>query len=81
MASQYPGLLGLANIILLIASTSLMYLGAALTNFYLLDKLDFISVYFSVVPHIMIGTGVASFFTALIGCFVAVQKSRYVSFK
>ena len=74
--SQYPGLLAISNVILLIASTILMYLGASLVTFYHLDKLDFVSRYFSIVPYCMICLGVGSFIVALYGTAVGMLYSR-----
>ncbi len=76
MNSKLPILLGLSNVILLVSSTILIYLGSALVTFYLLDHLSFVSVYFAVVPRIMIAGGVATFIVALYGCYVAGSASR-----
>ena len=80
MQSKYPVLLGLLNLVLLIASTTLMYLGGSLINFYLLDKFDFVSVWFRVVPNVIVGLGVASFIVSLFGCFVALNDKRWQLF-
>ena len=77
MGTQFPTLLGLANLILLVSSTILMYLGSALITFYLLDSLDFISVWFSVVPNIMVALGISCFVVAIYGCYVAANANRY----
>ena len=42
--SSYPGLLAVSNVILLVASTVLIFLGSALVTFYHLDKLAFIAL-------------------------------------
>ena len=76
MQSKYPALLALSNVILLVSSTILVYLGSALVTFYLLDRLDFVSVYFAVVPRIMVAIGVATFAVALYGCYGAATSSR-----
>ena len=76
MESRYPALLGVCNLILLVASTTLMYLGASLINFYLLDKFDFLSQWFSAVPYLIIGLGIASFIVAVYGFYVSVSDSR-----
>lgn len=74
--SSYPGLLAVANVILLVASTVLVFLGSALVTFYHLDKLDFISPYFYIVPYIMVGLGVVSFLLALFGIVAGCSESR-----
>jgi len=74
--SSYPGLLAVLNVILLVASTVLVFLGTALITFYHLDKLDFISPYFSVTPYIVVGLGVVSFLLALFGIVVGCSESR-----
>ena len=76
MGTKFPSLLGLTNLILLVSSTILMYLGSALTTFYLLDSLDFISVWFAVVPNIMVALGVSCFVVAIYGGFVAANANR-----
>ena len=75
-SSSYPGLLAVANVILMVASTVLVFLGAALVTFYHLDKLDFISPYFYIVPYIMVGLGVVSFLLALFGIVAGCSESR-----
>jgi hypothetical protein len=75
-SSSYPGLLAITNVILLIASTILIFLGSALITFYQLDKLGFISPYFYIVPYIMVGLGIFSFVLALYGLIVAAAASR-----
>jgi hypothetical protein len=74
--SSFPGLLAMCNLILLIASTILIFLGSALVIFYHLDKLNFVNTYFTIVPYTMIGLGVASFVTSLFGAAIAVSDSR-----
>ena len=76
MQTKYPAFLGLTNLILVVASTTLMYLGSALITFYLLESLDFISLWFPVVPRVMIGLGATTFVVALYGCYVAASSSR-----
>lgn len=75
-SSGYTGLLALINVILLVASTSLLYLGASLFAFYLLDRVDFVSAWFSYVPYSMVVLGVGNFVVAVYGCIVAGTQSR-----
>ena len=74
--SSYPGLLAVSNVILLVASTVLVFLGSALVTFYHLDLLDFISSYFYIVPYIMVGLGVVSFILALFGIVAGCSESK-----
>ena len=76
MRTKLPALLGLSNVVLLVSSTALVYLGSSLITFYLLDKLDFVSAYFSAAPWAMVATGAATFVIALYGCFAAAGSSR-----
>ncbi len=75
MKTNYPGLLVVANVLLLIASTVLMYLGASLLAFYQLDKMDFVSTWFRVVPHMVLALGVGSFVVAIVGVAVTASAS------
>lgn len=69
--SRYPLVLGAFNVVLLISSTLLLFLGASLLTFYHLQTLSFISTYFSAVPYFMVATGIGMFIITLYGLIVA----------
>lgn len=56
-ATKYQKFLNLSNVFLLITSTILIFSAVILIKFYHIDKLDFWSGYFWVVPVLMIILG------------------------
>lgn len=75
-SSSYPGLLALANVVLLVASSILLFLGVSLVTFYKLDMLDFVASWFYVVPYLMMVLGSGCFIVALYGSVVGALGSR-----
>jgi hypothetical protein len=60
-ATKYQKFLNLSNVFLLITSTILIFTAIVLMKFYHVDKLDFWSAYFGIVPAYMIILGVYTF--------------------
>ncbi|TRY70348.1 hypothetical protein TCAL_02439 [Tigriopus californicus] len=76
MRNYYPGLLVTFNVVLLLTSSIMLYLGISLVAYYKLDSLDFVSQWFWMVPYIMIILGLGVFVVALYGCAVGLTESR-----
>lgn len=70
-----PAIAGV-NLILLISSTILIYLGSVLVNFYLLPTLDFVTSNFSSVPNLMLAVGTLGLLAGLLGIIVGAVASR-----
>jgi hypothetical protein len=64
--TRYQKWLNLSNVFLLVTSTLIIFTAAVLIKFYHLTKLDFWSVYFSILPNYTVALGV---FTFLVSCF------------
>ena len=75
MGAYQPLLWGL-NLLLLCASTAMLYLGSVLVNFYLLPSLWLFSENFATVPHLIIAIGVMLFFFSIFGFVAAASKNR-----
>jgi len=75
MGAYQPILWGL-NLVLLCASTAMLYLGSVLVNFYLLPSLWLFSENFATVPHLIIAIGVMLFFFSIFGFVAAASKNR-----
>jgi len=75
MGVYQPLLWGL-NVLLFCASTSMLYLGSVLVNFYLLPSLWLFSENFATVPHLIIAIGVMLFFFSIFGFVAAASKNR-----
>lgn len=75
-ASKYQGLLNLSNVFLLIASTILVFSAVILIKFYHLDKLNFWSSYFTIVPYLMISLGIFTFLVCVLGFLIARTELR-----
>jgi len=75
MGVYQPLLWGL-NLLLLCASTAMLYLGSVLVNFYLLPSLWLFSENFATVPHLIIAIGVMLFFFSIFGFVAAASKNR-----
>jgi len=75
MGAYQPLLWGL-NLVLLCASTAMLYLGSVLVNFYLLPSLWLFSDNFATVPHLIIAIGVMLFFFSIFGFVAAASKNR-----
>jgi len=72
----YQPILWVLNLLLLCASTAMLYLGSVLVNFYLLPSLWLFSENFATVPHLIIAIGVMLFFFSIFGFVAAASKNR-----
>jgi len=72
----YGPAIAVVNLLLLVSSTVLVYLGSVLTNFYLLPTIDFVSLNFSAVPNLMLAVGGLGFFGGLMGVVAGAMASR-----
>lgn len=70
-ATKYQRFLNLSNVFLLTTSTILLFSAAVLIKFYHITKLDFWSVYFVVVPVLMILLGIFTFLTCVFGFLIS----------
>lgn len=77
MGVYQPLLCGI-NLILLCASTSLLYLGSILINFYLLPSLNLYSSNFDNVPYLIIALGVMLFIFSIFGFVATASKERTI---
>ena len=75
-ATKYQKYLNLSNVFLLITSTILIFSAIILMKFYHVDKLDFWSPYFQVVPVYMVTLGIYTFLVCFFGFFVAGIENR-----
>lgn len=73
---KYQKFLNLSNVFLLITSTILIFSAIILMKFYHIDKLDFWSAYFYVVPIFMITLGVYTFLVCIYGFLISGSESR-----
>jgi hypothetical protein len=64
------------NVFLLVTSTFLIFTASIMMKFYLVDKLDFWSSYFWIVPYTMIFLGVLTFFVTVFGFLVSGSENR-----
>jgi len=72
----YGPLIAGVNLVLLISSTVLIYLGSVLIHFYLLPNLYFVTSNFSAVPNLMLAVGVMGLMAGLVGITVGATASR-----
>ena len=75
-ATKYQKYLNLSNVFLLITSTILIFTAIVLMKFYHVDKLDFWSAYFSIVPTYMIILGVYTFMVCFFGFAISGSENR-----
>ena len=75
-ATKYQKYLNLSNVFLLITSTILIFTAVILMKFYHVDKLNFWSVYFWLVPIYMICLGVYTFMVCVFGFVTAATDNR-----
>ena len=75
-ATKYQKYLNLSNVFLLITSTILIFTAVILMKFYHVDKLDFWSYYFWLVPIYMICLGVYTFMVCVFGFVTSAQDNR-----
>ena len=75
-ATKYQKFLNLSNVFLLIASTILVFSAVILIKFYHIDKLDFWSTYFMIVPLLMIVLGVYTFIVCVYGFLISGSERR-----
>jgi len=75
MGAYLPILLAL-NLVLLISSTAMLYLGSILVNFYLLPSLSLVSSHFATVPYLILVIGIALLVISIFGFIAAGSKSR-----
>lgn len=75
-ATKYQKYLNLSNVFLLITSTILIFTAIVLMKFYHVDKLDFWSAYFKVVPTYMITLGVYTFLVTFFGFAISGSEKR-----
>lgn len=74
--TKYQKFLNITNVFLLITSTLLIFTAVVLMRFYHIDKLDFWSSYFSVVPIYKILLGVYTFAVAFFGFAISGIEKR-----
>lgn len=72
----YQPILCVLNLILLISSTAMLYLGSIMVNFYLLPSLSLVTVNFAVVPYLILIIGAALLLFSFVGALAAVSKSK-----
>jgi len=77
MGVYQPLICGL-NLLLLFASTAMIYLGSILINFYLLPSMELISSNFSNVPYLIVSIGVMLLFFSFFGFVAAGSKNRII---
>lgn len=75
-ATRYQKYLNLSNVFLLITSTILIFSAIVLMKFYHVDKLDFWSVYFWIVPIYMISLGIYTFLVCVFGFVISGMENR-----
>jgi hypothetical protein len=75
-ATKYQKYLNLSNVFLLITSTILIFSAVILMKFYHIDKLDFWSAYFAIVPVYMIVLGLYTFLVCIFGFLISGSESR-----
>lgn len=75
-ATKYQKFLNLSNVFLLITSTILIFTAIVLMKFYHVDKLDFWSAYFGIVPTYMIILGVYTFCVCFFGFAISGSEKR-----
>lgn len=75
-ATRYQKYLNLSNVFLLITSTILIFSAVVLMKFYHVDKLDFWSMYFWVVPIYMVSLGIFTFLVCIYGFVIANMENR-----
>lgn len=75
-ATKYQKYLNLSNVFLLITSTILIFTAIILMKFYHIDKLDFWSAYFWVVPIYMVILGVYTFLVCIFGFVISGSENR-----
>jgi len=75
-ATKYQKYLNLSNVFLLITSTILIFTAVVLMKFYHVDKLDFWSIYFWLVPIYMICLGVFTFLVCIFGFVISQSENR-----
>ncbi len=74
--TKYQKFLNLSNVFLLITSTILIFSAVILMKFYHLDKLNFWSSYFSIVPILMIVLGLYTFLVCVYGFAISHSENR-----
>jgi len=72
----YQPVLCVLNMVLLISSTAMLYLGSILVNFYLLPNLDLVTANFAVVPYLILVIGSCLLIFSFVGVLAAVSKSK-----
>jgi len=72
----YGPALVVTNLILLITSTILIFLGSVLVHFYHLPTISFVNALFSVVPNLMVGVGVVLLVVSMLGLAVVGMQSK-----
>jgi len=70
-----PAIAGV-NLLLLISSTVLIYLGNVLITFYLIPTLDIVSSTFSSAPNLMLAVGALGLFIGILGVVVGATANR-----
>lgn len=66
-STKYQKWLGIVNVILLLGSIVLIFVGQSLQMQYYMDKLGMIDTYFQILPWVLIGSGVLSFLISTAG--------------
>jgi hypothetical protein len=64
------------NVFLLVTSTFLIFTSTIMMKFYLMDKLDFWSAYFWIVPYTMVILGVLTFVVTVFGFLISGSENR-----
>lgn len=72
----YGPALVVTNLILLVTSTILIFLGSVLVHFYHLPTISFVNALFAVVPNLMVGVGVVLLMVSMVGLVVVGMQSK-----
>lgn len=64
---KYQKWLGIINVFILLSSLFLIFYGAILKLYYHMDTLDFVSVYFQLLPILLVAIGILTFILSAVG--------------
>jgi len=74
--SQYQRWLASLNVVLMVFSLTILFLGCVLQQIFHMDKLDFVSMYFVIFPWNLILAGLVTFLASAFGFILAGHEKR-----